>query len=73
MENVTRGLQIVFFFSLFALYVCTVFNFYPKETVIEEYLSRLNFFSRFVIASVLTMILFLLYFFAGNKMMKEVD
>jgi hypothetical protein len=73
MENVTRGLQIVFFFSLFALYVCTVFNFYPTEVVIEEYLSRLNFFSRLIIASVLTMILFLLYFFAGNKMMKVVD
>ncbi|MBP6856634.1 MAG: hypothetical protein KBC42_03825 [Candidatus Pacebacteria bacterium] len=73
MENVTRGLQIVFFISLFALYVCTTFNLYPNEIVIEEYLSKLNFFARLIIASVLTMILFLLYFFAGNKMIKEVD
>ncbi|MDQ5949525.1 MAG: hypothetical protein QG563_31 [Patescibacteria group bacterium] len=73
MENVTRGLQIVFFISLFALYVCTTFNLYPNEIVIEEYLSKLNFFTRLIIASVLTMILFLLYFFAGNKMIKEVD
>ncbi len=73
MENVTRGLQTVFFISLFALYVCTTFNLYPNEIVIEEYLSKLNFFTRLIIASVLTMILFLLYFFAGNKMIKEVD